>query len=1366
MPSAEDNSLPPSEPIELWARTLADEGDLASLPADASYLPRWADAPATAPEPPLDHGFEARRLIGRGGMGEVFRAHQPALEREVALKKLRPERGNSRAARERFLAEAIVTGQLEHPNIVPVYSLGGDRHDPFLAMKLVEGQSWKRLLADQPHDLVRHLGILRQVCHAVAFAHSRAIIHNDIKPANVMLGRFGEVLLLDWGMAVRVDGNPDATSRVRHRHHICSPCGTPRYMAPELALGRGADVGTHTDVFLLGAILYEVLAGRPPNHAPNLVESITIACTGRRPDPPESAPLELRLLCARALQLCAADRPTLAVFQEELDAFLLHRESLQITRDARNRLERCQRKAAATERLPESERDPLYEGFAEAVAGFRQALSLWSGNEPARGGEVVARLAYARTALSHGDLGLAEAQLRRLEAASDGAAAVQAGIDETRARQARQRRQQRRLQLALICAGVLLFGGLTVGLMVLRTKNQDIEDEKERVVAKSAELLAEKQQVELRNEHIAEQNRSILRSQDELRQAQQRAEQQRQFAERRGQIAQDALDKLTFDVHGLLLDELGSQHSRRIAREILDTARESWEALRDVDVEEAVVSQGTARALRKLGSLKLELDGDAAGALVDLCRATDIYAQLAAQAPSSNVLSEFSLTLMSQGMARQYLGQLDSAWICTRQALKISRALARDDGSEAAFRNLAAALDRSSELYDVSGDLAAALASLEELLDIERQIFALHPRAAEARRSLMLALFRALELRLEQGQVERAHQAGVEALELARGLIAESRTSPTSQRDLSMALIMLFQVRLKHGALAEAHSLLREARQIWDQALRMDPGSGRARRDVATGLERLGALRLAEGDVEAALEAHEAGLKLRRELARQFPTSAVAGRDLFVGVWSLAELNNDQGLLARARELYSECLDLCQQVLAQSPGSAQAEQDLTTTLCALAENLEALDDREGARELLAEALSRLELLVERNPDSATLRRDLHIAYSQQGILALDDGSLEQAEEALERSLALTNELRQRDSESVVALEEHSLALTRLAQLRLAQGATQEALRLLAQSLQLDRELVARSPGGVEPRQSLATGLDKLAEVWRALAEPERALAAYNEALELRRRLYEQNPDNFEFRDHLSASLQNMGMVMLEAGDSVAARRFFEENLEFDRAACARQPENTRARSNLVRSLFYLAHSYKLEQQYSEAEALALEAQAEQGRLARLSPGLEAQSQMIDGALQELRDERLVYELLRGEGQPATAREQQLFAVGLYTEGRFQEAADAFAAAWSEGAPDDLELLLTAADAAARVGDGAPTEAQRAQALGFLAGYLRLVRAQIAVLRGSTVPEEQALLEEHTETWRYLRDEYPVFDALRGEDFEALFVDGP
>ena len=238
-----------------------------------------AQAGSTFRVPAATGRYSVLRLHQSGGLGQVWLARDTAVGREVALKTLRPERAAAESARSRFLREARVTGQLEHPSIVPLYDLAVDGADPFYVMRFISGRTLAEAAADYhkrraagtagPLDLNTLLDAFINVCLAVAFAHSRNVLHRDLKGQNIVVGEYGETFLLDWGLAksvgemdestpTMVAGEDGATDLTKTGAAI----GTPAYMAPEVAAGQPATKAS--DVYGLGAILHAVLAGRPP----------------------------------------------------------------------------------------------------------------------------------------------------------------------------------------------------------------------------------------------------------------------------------------------------------------------------------------------------------------------------------------------------------------------------------------------------------------------------------------------------------------------------------------------------------------------------------------------------------------------------------------------------------------------------------------------------------------------------------------------------------------------------------------------------------------------------------------------------------------------------------------------------------------------------------------------------------------------------------------------------------------------------------------------------------------------------------------------------------------------------------------------
>ncbi len=277
-------------------------------------------------------------VIGRGGMGEVHRVFDRNIRRFAALKVLDRELIDDGQARRRFLAEAQITGQLEHPNIVPVYDLeltpeGSPKH---FTMKLVDGVTLtelitrERVAARTEAGLWDVLQIFLKVCDAIAYAHSRGVVHRDIKPDNVMIGTHGQVYVMDWGIARVVPASAEAapsTGNVEEKllgeRPAASPVnvqvdtrddgavvGTYQYMAPEQAWGITAEIDARTDVFALGGMLFHILTGSAPYHSKGSSMTVDLARKGLVPHPSDVAPARTLspALCTIAMKALARAR--------------------------------------------------------------------------------------------------------------------------------------------------------------------------------------------------------------------------------------------------------------------------------------------------------------------------------------------------------------------------------------------------------------------------------------------------------------------------------------------------------------------------------------------------------------------------------------------------------------------------------------------------------------------------------------------------------------------------------------------------------------------------------------------------------------------------------------------------------------------------------------------------------------------------------------------------------------------------------------------------------------------------------------------------------------------------------------------------
>ncbi|HJK89743.1 MAG: hypothetical protein CMH59_25480, partial [Myxococcales bacterium] len=430
----------------------------ARWPSLADHAATVADAPRETIVPPsTDHAIDiavttagkrtlgllreidaapAKRLevsdekLGRGGMSDVWLGEQTALGRPVAVKTVREDLGSAggqtTAARE-LLREAVLTGRLEHPNVLPVHDLTlAEDGAPLIVLKRVEGESWTELLEAPARLRARfgvedplrwHLQTFMQVCSAAHAAHARGVVHRDIKPDNVMIGPYGEVYLMDWGIAVAVppaEGERSAGADLG-AYDPSVLAGTPVYLAPEMVLGE--PVTPRTDVYLLGATLFELLSGDPP-HVAGSLRAIAQKALRREPPPlPERVAPDLAALCRRCLRFDPTERfESAEQLRRAVQRYLEQRESRLLAENARDDLVALETAVEEAVARPEEKASHVFDLYGACRFGFQAALRAWPENAEAREGLTRAVEAMIRLEIARQNARGAEALLAELEA--------------------------------------------------------------------------------------------------------------------------------------------------------------------------------------------------------------------------------------------------------------------------------------------------------------------------------------------------------------------------------------------------------------------------------------------------------------------------------------------------------------------------------------------------------------------------------------------------------------------------------------------------------------------------------------------------------------------------------------------------------------------------------------------------------------------------------------------------------------------------------------------------------------------------------------------------------------------------------------
>ncbi len=357
---------------------------------------RWNGTRIDDHTPARTAEFEIREILGGGGMGSVYSAVQKSVDREVALKMISPDLVDNNGCRESFLREAVVTGNLTHPNIVSVHDLGKSPDGSlFYTMQKICGISWDKVIRQKKVD--ENLEILSKVCDAIAYAHNRGVIHRDLKPSNIMLGDYGEVMVTDWGVAAGA-GDTDLSKKAMQLTSDSDIEGTPAYMPPEMLDDNCLRIGPCSDIYLIGAILYEIVAGKPPHkiRKDNMIHAIRYNIIQ-----PTEQTGELIDIAYKAMSTKPEDRyPSVKVMQQELRSYQIHRESIRLAQTAEENFET----ACIT---------GDYQLFADAMFGFRQSTNLWPENKRAIHGLKKLIRNYAELAFHNGDYDLALSILDR-----------------------------------------------------------------------------------------------------------------------------------------------------------------------------------------------------------------------------------------------------------------------------------------------------------------------------------------------------------------------------------------------------------------------------------------------------------------------------------------------------------------------------------------------------------------------------------------------------------------------------------------------------------------------------------------------------------------------------------------------------------------------------------------------------------------------------------------------------------------------------------------------------------------------------------------------------------------------------------------
>lgn len=874
-----------------------DFSDLAPLIAPGEAIPNKSATDATAvslddvstpamapPTPPRSDAFTLKKVIGRGGFGEIWEGTQSCLGRVIAVKRLRDdiyERSKSSAEcsehyQTTFRHEALTTASLDHPNIVPVYDFAMDETNrPLLAMKLVRGKPWDHLIWDEfsgpvGEFLTRHVSILMDMAQAVAFAHSRGVVHRDLKPSQVMVGEFGEVLLMDWGLAIVYDellaganDSPLGSGVVPTTASAPNPAGTVAFMAPEQTEKDARHVGPWTDLYLLGATLYYILTRTPPHRAQDSEQAFQQARVGIVEPPSERAawrdvPVELEQLAMKAMQ------PEIAARTMTVKEFIAALESWRSGAGKRAESEALIREVESICERGECE----YVELGSALSKVERAAGLWPGNpfiDMVRGR--VARH-FGERALANGDLTLARVQ-----------SAMMAPTDEKRRLVDRIRGAERwkRTQTLLIRLFMLgTIASLVVVLLLLRAVNERsqealdarVDADTERQVALQSRQDAEK----LLDFLVADVHQGLTQMGrlDLLKSVADKTAEYYAKAQTDGAPETDP-DALLRRTRALI--NIGEVQSQDRDGQLSSAGKTFAEALRAAEQLKARRSDdwqsdfAVARARRHLGTTSLLIGDLPRGSALLMQCYSDMAGLTRRQPQSLEVSLEYAKTALTLGQLEQARGSVDRALEYSQNAINVLEARTAPELADSELRQMLAQLYRlRGENLFLMGRYDEAMLEFLHAQDFLAALVKEFPLDIQRHIDLACVNCSLAELNAGAGNMTRAQELLAEVRDTVSryvvGADANAEWSELAANLESSSCVVLYY----EGRYAEAVEQANRFHAKVSRAAAADPEKVLAQTALATSYYLLGISHNAQGQTEAAIADFNLGLEVTNRL--------------------------------------------------------------------------------------------------------------------------------------------------------------------------------------------------------------------------------------------------------------------------------------------------------------------------------------------------------------------------------------------------------------------------------------------------------------------------------------------------------------------
>jgi serine/threonine-protein kinase len=870
------------------------------------------------------HRFRVLRPHASGALGAVFIALDTELHREVALKQILDAHADDAASRARFLIEAEITGGLEHPGIVPVYGLGtyGDGR-PYYAMRFIRGDSLKerirrfhedrRTNGDPGRRSLEFRKLLRcftDVCNAIDYAHSRGVLHRDIKPGNVVVGRHGETLVVDWGLA-KAMGRAEAASETGERTLMPnsasgsaetlpgSALGTPAYMSPEQAEGNLEQLGPRSDVYSLGATLYCLLTGRPPlsGDVPDVIRAVQRGDIRppRQLDPSIDPALEA--VCRKAMAHKPADRyASPRELSEDVERWLADEPVCAWREPPWRRTRRwARRHRTAVTASAAAVLVALAGTVAILAVQTRANRALAASNDQLRDANERLRLANSREGAAR-----ARAQAR-FDLAKKAIEAYYTGASEdVLLKQPELEDLRNRL--------------LRTALDFYRELGSDLDADREAGLDSKA-----RGDLARASFRVAWITREIGNVQDALAAFQQTLAVRREIVrlEPANLDARREMANCLSHIGWLLFTTSHPDESRR-------RFRESAEILERVIAERAddeLARDYLGWNLYDTGVLEMQ-SGRHEEARRSLQRALEIRRALATSHPDKlEQQTNIADTLHDLGGLAQRDGRSDEAMSWYRQVLEIKKRLAEDHPGLTGLRDRLAAIynDMANVIRYQDGGKPESMRLYREAMAIREELVRDHPTVSLFRARLASGHYNLGLMEANEGHWDAASERFRQARALREALVRANPAVAAYRRGLTETQFSLAYVSRRLGRTDEAAEAYRAVRDAWERLSQEDPSNPMCHEELARCLESYAGLFESEGKVDEAIATHRQALDSRRRLVRDHPTNGPNRRELSTSQFLFADLLAASGRVEEARRVQDEALAIREALVRDAP---------------------------------------------------------------------------------------------------------------------------------------------------------------------------------------------------------------------------------------------------------------------------------------------------------------------------------------------------------------------------------------------------------------------------------------------------------------